>query len=462
MRILIVDDEENIREACRKSLTRIGHEVEVATQADEALALIEAAAFDLALLDIRMPGMDGVELLAAVKAADPEVTVVMMTGYASVASAVECMKKGAADYIAKPFTPEEIRDVVERMLAERAAPQATTALAEDLRGPFTKTVIFGASRAMRQVHRLIDKVSGQPANVLVTGESGTGKELVARLIHERSPRAKQPFVVVNCAAIPDALLESELFGHKKGAFTGADYDRQGSFQTAHGGTLFLDEIGEMPQPMQAKILRAIELGEVKQVGSDQAVRTDVRVIAASNRDLKARVGTGEFRRDLFYRLNVMHIALPPLRSRRADIAVLAQNFLQAFAEQMGRPIQRFSAHALDALASYAWPGNVRELENAVERAVMMAEGDAIEAGDLPQEVANAGGLAAPSRAPAGGANWDALAVEGRLPTLEEVDMAYLREVLSRCNGNRTQAAKILGITPVTIWRKLGGSKDAKG
>ena len=461
MRILIVDDEENIREACRKSLARVGYEVEAAADAEEALTKLEASGFDLALLDIRMPGMSGVELLEAVKATDPDVAVVMMTGYASVESAVECMKKGAAEYVAKPFKPDEVRRVVEQALSGRGAAPVSAALVEALRGPITRPVIFGASRAMRRVHRLIEKVSQQNSNVLITGESGTGKELVARLVHERSPRADGPFVVVNCAAIPHSLLESELFGHKKGAFTGADYDRDGSFQTADAGTLFLDEVGEMAPAMQAKILRAIELGEIKQVGSDEPVRTDVRVIAATNRDLDAPVEAGKFRQDLFYRLNVVNIDLPPLRKRKADIPVLAQHFVEGFARDMGKPGVRLSGDALAALSVYSWPGNVRELENAIERAVMMAEGDTIAPRDLPHEVVEslAGASAAGHRD--GGVNWEALPGRGDVPTLDEVELAYIQEVLRRCKGNRTKAAKMLGITPVTIWRKLGGAKGGK-
>ncbi len=457
MRILVVDDEVNIRDACGKSLTRVGHEVDTAADAGQALALMDAKAFDLALLDIRMPGMSGEDLLSEIKTRDPDVTVVMMTGYASVDSAVECMKRGAAEYVRKPFTPDDVRSLVQRLLAARGAPAATEALAEDLRGPLTRSVIFGDSPSMRRVHSLVGKVAGQTANVLVTGESGTGKELIARLVHEHSPRADQPFVVVNCAAVPNALLESEFFGHKKGAFTGADYDREGSFQSAHGGTLFLDEIAEMPPDMQAKILRAIELGEVKAVGADQAARVGVRIVSATNRDLPARVKSGEFRQDLFYRLNVVSIALPPLRSRRSDIAVLANHFLRAFAKEMGRPALHFGKRTLDALEAYAWPGNVRELENAVERAVMMADGNTIRPHDLPLEVADAAATV-PAAARPGGVNWDALAGEGTLPTLEDVSLAYIKEVLERCGGNRTKAAKVLGITPVTIWRKLGGAK----
>ena len=461
MRILVVDDEENIREGCRRSLERIGHEVEVAAEAKEALAKLDGQGFDLALLDIRMPGLSGVELLEAVKARDAAVAVVMMTGYASIESAVECMKKGAEEYVAKPFKPDDIREVVERILAERTATPATEMLVEELSGTTTRRVIFGSSRAMRQVHRLIGKVATQSSNVLVTGESGTGKELVARLVHCGGPRAEKPFVVVNCAAIPDSLLESELFGHKKGAFTGADYDREGSFQAANTGTLFLDEIAEMAPAMQAKILRAIELGEIKRIGSDKPARVDVRIIAATNRDLNEHVEAGEFRRDLFYRLNVVNIDLPPLRKRKDDIAMLTQYFVETFARDMGRAALRVDAKALEALEAYSWPGNVRELENAVERAVMMADGSAIRVRDLPREVAGAAGSAAPTGESTGGANWDALASEGTMPTLDDVGLAYIREMVQRCKGNRTKAAKLLGITPVTIWRKLGGAKEDK-
>ncbi len=459
MRILVVDDEANVREACCKSLARVGYDVAAAANAEEAQRLLDAQAFDLALLDIRMPGMDGMSLLSLVKARAPQVIVVMMTGYASVESAVECMKRGAAEYLAKPFTPEDVRGVVQRLLAARRAPAADELLTEDLQGPFTRSVIFGQSPAMRRVHALVEKVAGQNSHVLITGESGSGKELIARLLHERSPRAERPFVVVNCAAVPAALLESEFFGHRKGAFTGADYDRDGSFAAADGGTLFLDEIGEMPVEMQAKILRAIELGEIKAVGSDQPRRVDVRIISATNQNLAERVEAGEFRQDLFYRLNVVSIDLPPLRKRRSDIPVLAEHFLRRFAQEMGKPAARFSADALKALEAYAWPGNVRELENAVERAVMMAEGESIRPGDLPLEVAESA-LAAPVEL-SDHVNWSAIAEGAALPTLEDVSLAYMKYVLDLCDGNRTKAAKILGITPVTIWRKLGGAKESR-
>ena len=462
MRILVVDDEENIREGCRRSLERIGHEVAVAAEAKEALTKLGGPSFDLALLDIRMPGMGGVELLEAVKTRDPSVAVVMMTGYASIENAVECMKKGAVEYVAKPFKPDDIREVVQRVLAERTSPPATEMLVEELSGPATRRVIFGSSRAMRQVHRLIGKVATQSSNVLVTGESGTGKELVARLVHIGGPRSEKPFVVVNCAAIPDSLLESELFGHKKGAFTGADYDRDGSFHAANTGTLFLDEIAEMAPAMQAKILRAIELGEIKGIGSDEPAQVDVRIIAATNRDLTKHVEAGEFRRDLFYRLNVVNVDLPPLRKRKEDIAMLTQYFMETFAQDMGRAAMRVNARALEALEAYSWPGNVRELENAIERAVMMADGGAISVRDLPREVADAAGSVVPAGEPTGGVNWDALASEGAVPTLDEVGLAYIKEMVQRCKGNRTKAAKVLGITPVTIWRKLGGAKEDRG
>ena len=440
MRILVVDDEQHICDACRKALERVGYEVASFTNAAEALDSLADGDYDLALVDIRMPHIDGVSFLDRAKEIDSELIVIMMTGYASVDTAIASMKRGAFHYVAKPFTADEIRRLVSEALALRMRTADTHVLREELRGTFERVIIFGVSRAMKKLHGLVTKVAQGESNVLISGESGTGKELVARMIHMRGPRAKGPFVAVNCAAIPPTLLESELFGHRKGAFTGAEYDRRGSFELASDGTLFLDEIADMHAEMQAKILRTIEDREVKRIGAEESVEVNVRLVAATNRNIEAEVKAGRFREDLYFRLNVMRIDLPPLRKHKEDIPLLAEHFLTQFSQEMKKGTHGFSDDALEVLSQYHWPGNIRELENAVERAVMLSEGP------LLRRSAFAGFL---------GAQADSVQAKAIARPLAEVEMEHIQRVLELCGGNRTKAAKILGITPVTLWRKLG-------
>lgn len=441
-RILVVDDEERICEAVEKALERVGYDVERSLDALSAWEKFQQRSFDMVICDIKMPGMDGMELLDRIKEHDPTTLVLMITGYASIESAVESIKKGAQEYIPKPFTPDQIRFLVERAFERRRLADENVYLRGELKQLYGKDVVIGKSQGMQQVFDLAVKVAEAESSVLIMGESGTGKEVVARLIHFSSPRARGPFVTVNCSAIPENLLESELFGHRKGAFTGALYTKRGSFELANGGTLFLDEIGDMKLEMQAKILRALEERKVKKVGSEEEAPVDVRVIAATNKDLAAEVKAGRFREDLFYRLNVVQIGIPPLRERREDIALLARHFLKVFSTEMKKAVADFSGEALNFMADYDWPGNVRELKNAVERAVIFAgPGELIRASHFPPQMRAEvqRNRPSPSR---------------EFKDLRTVEMDYIKEVLDACGGNKAKAAEILGVSPSTLWRKF--------
>ena len=441
-KILVVDDEERICEAVEKALERIGYDVESSLDALVAWEKFQKSAFDMVICDIKMPGMDGMALLDRVKEHDATTLVIMITGYASIESAVESIKKGAQEYIPKPFTPDQIRFVVERAFERKRLADENIYLRGELKQLYGKDVVIGKSQGMQQVFDLAVRVAETDSSVLVLGESGTGKEVVARLIHFRSHRASGPFVTVNCSAIPENLLESELFGHKKGAFTGALYMKRGSFELANGGTLFLDEIGDMKLEMQAKILRALEEREVKKVGSEEETPVDVRVIAATNKDLGEEVKAGHFREDLFYRLNVVQATIPPLREHKEDIALLARHFLKVFSTEMKKAVADFSEEALNFLVGYDWPGNVRELKNAVERAVIFAgPGELIRASHFPPQMRAEVERSRPSPS-------------REFKDLRTMEMSYIKEVLDACGGNKAKAAEILGVSPSTLWRKL--------
>jgi len=442
--ILVVDDEERICDAVKKALERSGCLVETSLSAGQALEKIHNHSFDMVICDIKMPGMDGMTLLDRIKEYDPSLMVLMITGFASIESAVECMKKGAQDYIAKPFSPSHIRFLVERAFERKRVADENIYLKGELAQLDGRDVVIGKSQAMQQVFDLAARVAETDSSVLLTGESGTGKEVVARLIHFRSPRANAPFVTVNCSAIPENLLESELFGHKKGAFTGAIYTKRGSFELANGGTFFLDEIGDMKVEMQAKILRVLEEKRVKKLGSEEAILVDVRIIAATNKDLGVEINEGRFREDLFYRLNIVQIAIPPLRGHKVDIPILARHFLRVFSTEMKKPVADFSEEALSLMMSYDWPGNVRELKNTVERSVIFASpGEMIRTSHFPPQLRAE--MAQRLTSPAKG-----------FKTLAAAELDYIKEVLVACDGNRGKAAEILGISPSTIWRKLQG------
>src|ERR687886_279045 len=432
--------------ACRAIVSRLleesGYRVAAVAGAEEALEVFAAEDVAVTLTDIRMAGTDGLALLDRIKDIDPEALVVVMTAYSSVDSAVAALRKGAYDYITKPFVNEDLLQSVKNALRQRELFRENRLLRRELDRRYSFSEIIGTSEALQQVFRLVEKVAATNTNILVYGESGTGKELFARAIHHNSPRAGRPFVAINCGALPETLLESELFGHTKGAFTGATQSRPGLFRSAEGGTVFLDEIGEISQALQVRLLRAVQEHEVTPVGSSAPVPFDARVIAATNRDLEREVSEGRFREDLFYRLNVIEIHLPPLRERREDIPLLARHFVKRTAREQGQDEKSVEPSAMTALINYNWPGNVRELQNAVERAFTLS-GERVDLDSLPPRVRDAAGGALPVRDP-----------DGLRPTLAEVERRHILETLAAVNQDKVRAANILGIDLSTLYRKL--------
>jgi two-component system response regulator HydG len=438
MRVLVVDDEEAIQEALAAWLGKEGYQVDTAGGGEEALQKLEQCLYDLYLLDIKMPGMDGLELLARLKERQPEAAVIMITAHGSIQTAVEAMKKGASDYLCKPFDPEELSLIMERMAATRALREENQALREQLQERHEAVFedLIAQSPAMREVFATIEDVAPSEAPVLITGETGVGKELVARAIHLRSGRAFGPFVALNCGAQSETLLESELFGHERGAFTGAVKARRGRLEMAHKGTLFLDEVGEISPKMQIGLLRVLEEKRFQRVGGTQYHSSDFRLLSATHRDLPRLIQEGRFREDFFYRINVITIEIPPLRERREDIPLLAHHFLERYARETGKPVEGFTREALRLLTAYQWPGNVRELKNVVERAVVIARGKVIGAQELTF-------LQPQASAPRPGAL-----------TLREVEIGHIQAVLSACQWNVSRAARQLGIDRVTLTRKM--------
>ena len=436
--ILVVDDERGIRALCSDVLGRGGHEVETVDSAAGALAAVQRRRFDLVLCDINLPDQDGVSILPKLLAGEQPPAVLLITAYPSIDTAVRGMKLGARDYIGKPFSPDELRLVVQRALAEDELKRK--------HGELTKRLAYGSmigeSPAMQQMRATIDKVAQSDATVLITGDSGTGKELVARALHFAGRRASGPFVPVNCGALVGTLLDSELFGHVRGAFTGADTSKRGLFVAADDGTLFLDEIGELPLDLQPKLLRALQDGEVKPVGGTAAIRVDARVIAATNRTLQDQIAAQAFREDLFYRLAVITIEVPRLRDRPGDIPLLAKHFAEQAALRAERGRVSLTDAALAHLAAQAWPGNVRELENTIERAVILAAGDVLDVNDV-----------AGPRPAAAGASFATFSGD-HVPTLDELERAHILKVLELCEGQKTKAAQMLGINRTTLWKKL--------
>ena len=433
-RILIVDDELVVRDSLGKWFTSEGYTALPVGSAREALETIQQREFDIALLDIKMPGMDGMELQARLKEADPELTVVMMTGYASVETAVQALKRGAYDYITKPVDPDELSHLVGNALEHKRARKEAAILRESLQEILPGTGLIGSSPAMKKVIELIEMVAPTDATVLITGESGTGKEVVARAIHAAGARRFMPMVTIHCGALTETLLESELFGHEKGSFTGAQYRKKGKFEVADGGTVFLDEISDISLKTQTDLLRVLQEHEIVRVGSNQPIRVDFRCIAATNKDLEGLVKAGTFRPDLYYRLHVFCIELPPLRNRREDIPLLVCHFLQKFCMATSRQVPQVSAEALDLLMTHDWPGNVRELENAVERALVVGRGTEIQAADFSFQFQTA--------APAAG------------KTLDEVERAHIERILRETQHNLSRAARILDIDRTTLYNKL--------
>lgn len=438
-KILVVDDERSMREFLEILLVKDGHEVVLADSERAALGVLEKASPELVITDLRLGNSSGLNVLEKAKARRPDIEVIMMTAYATAENAIAAMKLGAYDYLIKPFKVDELGLVVAKALEKRALVAENRGLRHQLEGRDKSGGLVGRSASMREVFAVVEKVAPTRTTVLVTGESGVGKELVARALHDQSPRRDGPFVAVNCGAIPEGLLESELFGHVKGAFTGAAQSRPGLFQAASTGTLFLDEIGELPLLLQVKLLRALQDRKVKPVGAEDDIDIDARIVAATNRDLLEEVKEGRFREDLFYRLNVIQVKVPSLRDRREDILILAQHFLQKFAADQGRPRMQFAKNALAALTDHSFPGNVRELENAIERGVTLAEGQVVELHDLPASVR--GALPMP------------LAPVGEIPAgfdlqahLDAQEQQYLEQALEQAGGVKIEAAKLLGLT----------------
>ena len=439
-KILIVEDEDLMRNILTKLLSQEGYQTFVAKDGGEALGIFQEERVELILSDVRMPGMGGLELLQSVRRVDPEVIVIMITAFGSVESAVEAMRKGAYDYITKPFINEDIKLTVRKALDQLELSRENLNLKQALKDKYHFDGIIGKSESMQAVFELMEKISRTTANILITGDSGTGKELVAQAIHYNSDRGERPFLVVNCGALAENLLESELFGHVKGAFTGATGSKMGYFQRSDGGTLFLDEIGELSMDLQVKLLRAIQEREIVPVGSTDPIKLDVRMICATNKNLDNEVAEFRFREDLYYRINVVQIELPPLRGRREDIPLLISHFLRTHAEKAGKPDTRVAENAVKCLINYDWPGNVRELQNVVERGVILAEGGTITPDHLPKKVRGT-----------------AIGIEdlgGVEITIAELEKRHVLKVLERVGGDKGRASRILGINLATLYRKL--------
>ena len=443
-RVLVVDDEENLRLVLRTLLRRHGYEVEAVPTGEDALALVDSFGPDVVLTDVRMPKMGGLDLLATLKAKGNEATVIVMSAYGNMDLAIEAIKAGAYDYVQKPFKPDEIVLALRKAEERESLRRENRALRDEIRKEHRFEDILAKSGKMQDIFRTVAKISEYKTTVLVTGESGSGKELVARAIHRRSKRSGG-FVAVNCGAIPENLLESELFGHKKGAFTDAVQDRRGLFEEANDGTLFLDEIGELPLGLQVKLLRVLEDEKIRRLGETRDTQVDVRIIAATHRDLATETKAGRFREDLFYRLNVLPIHCPPLRDRREDIPLLIDHFLSRNNARLGTDIRGLDTEARRLLYEYAWPGNVRELENTVERAMVLTEGDTITAADLPERVREARDPVQMQLASG------ELSVKKTMRIIEEI---LIRRALQKTKGNRTRAAEILEISHRALLYKI--------
>ncbi|TWI70332.1 two-component system response regulator HydG [Desulfobotulus alkaliphilus] len=435
-KILVVDDDDAHRKMLKTLLSGFGYGIEEAQSGEEALERVKKDAMDTILMDVRMAGISGIEALEQMLRWNPTLPIIIMTAYSSVDSARRALKAGAYDYLTKPLDFDELNILLSRSLEHSRLKDENRRLKEQVAAQPGFPDIIGKSPAMKKMMEMLRAMANSEATVLITGPSGTGKELIAKAIHATGPRKNRPFIPLNCAAFTDALLESELFGHEKGAFTGADRRREGRFMQADGGTLFLDEIGETSPAMQAKLLRALQEGEVQRVGSDKVLRVDVRILAATNRDLLRCVREKTFREDLFYRLNVLNLQIPPLNERNGDIPLLAHHFLRHYAEKNRKHVLRFSPRAMDALLHHKWPGNVRELENAVERAVILCPADTITEDHLPMGMADS----LPSGEPG--------------KTLADLERQAIFSTLDQTAGNKSEAARILGITRATLHNKL--------
>ncbi|MBP9642050.1 MAG: acetoacetate metabolism transcriptional regulator AtoC [Budvicia sp.] len=456
-RILIVDDEENVRRMLTAAFTLDGHQPICAADGQQALEVFGQQKPDIVLMDIRMPRLGGMEALQVMRKTHQEIPVILMTAYAAVETAVEALRFGAFDYVIKPFDLDELKLLINRALQLRSMKQEINLLHRELSDSYQWDRILTNSTKMMELCRDTAKIAQSNASVLITGESGTGKELIAKAIHYNSARAKGPFIKINCGALPESLLESELFGHEKGAFTGAQMQRQGLFERANQGTLLLDEVGEMPHNLQVKLLRVLQEREFERLGGSQTIKTDIRLIAATNRNLAAMVEQGEFRQDLFYRLNVIHLSPIPLRERPEDISLLAQHFLQKFSAENGKEMIELDASTLAALESYSWPGNVRELANAIERAVIMSTGFIMFPDDLPEHLLQRHSTEN-STENSTQRNSDPIHTPEQGQSLKESMKAYERELicvaLANNQGNRVQTARVLGISRRALMYKL--------
>lgn len=432
--LLIVDDELSVRDSLRRWFRDEGYEVETADSAADALTRMAEHKWDLALLDIKMRGTDGIELQRRLHEIDPELIVIMMTGYASVETAVTALKNGAYDYVTKPLDPDDISHLIKNALSHRKVREENVAMRETLAAVTEPSELVGQSGPMRKIHEAIMTVGPTDATVMITGESGTGKELVARAIHAASPRRFRPLVAIHCGALTETLLESELFGHEKGAFTGAQYRKKGKFEIAEGGTVFLDEIGDISLKTQTDLLRVLQEREITRVGGHQPIKVDFRCVAATNKNLEEAIERGEFRPDLYYRLNVFRMEIPPLRDRREDIPLLANHFVRKFSLSMNKRMARIAPAAMLLLQNHDWPGNVRELENAIERAMVVAQPPELREEDFTLK-------------PRAGSN-------GAAKSLDEMEKMHILRILEECAGNQTRAAEILGIDRVTLHNKL--------
>ncbi len=448
IRVLVVDDDEPHAQAVAESLERVGYECVVATSGREGLRLIEEQNFDIVLTDLIMDGVGGLEVLAKAKSELPDAEVVILTGHSTIKTAVTAMQAGATQYLTKPLDINELRAVADKASQSQRLARSNLELQRQLNERFGFEGVIGTSPLMHTVVDRLRQIAPTSATVLITGESGTGKELVAKALHTNSPRRTKPFVPLNCAALSENILESELFGHVKGAFTGADRDRKGWFEHANGGTLFLDEVGDIPMPIQVKLLRVLESGEIVKVGTNEPVKVNVRLISATNRDLTDAINSGAFRQDLFHRLKVVSVKLPPLRSRREDIPLLADSFLRHFSTTHGRTVSNITPAARKALMAYSWPGNVRELKNAVESMVVMDFDGVLDFDDLTEDL-QASVAPGSVEMPASPGNSQLV---GR--SLEEIEKYYIAETLKLANGNREEAAKLLGIGERTLYRKI--------
>jgi two-component system response regulator AtoC len=435
VKILVVDDEAIVRESLSDWLKDVGYQVFTAENGHKALELIEKEKPSIMIADLVMPGMDGIELMKRAKAQQPKIDVIIITAYASIPTAITAMKEGAYDYIEKPFCPERAEFLVEKLAEHQELVEENISLRQRLEDRYRFENIIAKSSKMQRVIEVIKVVAKSNATILITGESGTGKELVARAIHSQSHRRNKPFVAVSCAALPESLLESELFGHEKGSFTGAYAQKKGKFEFANGGTLFLDEVGEMSANIQVHLLRVLEEKEFTRVGGNEPIRVDVRVISATNKDLRKAIEKQEFREDLYYRLNVVNIELPPLRERKEDVPLLAEHFLHKFAMENQKEITGFSPEAMELVLDYDWPGNVRELENAIERAVILTKDSIITIADLPQENLSPAYSTTPRK------------------NLKEVERGHIWSVLRETGENYSEAARILGISRMTLYNK---------